>query len=134
MIATRTLPSSRRALPLVVATGPSGKLLQPQRVLTRRGPQLLADMQDALDDREPGRRGERDDRPREAAPRREDETRGDEDDALCPGAQADVALQAESFGAGAGVRDEERADDGRDGDHDSPIVVVTGEHARDRGA
>src|SRR6185437_5657633 len=96
MIATRTLPSSSRALPLVVATGASGK--------------LLADVQDALDDGEPRRRGERDDRPREPAPRREDQSPGDEHDTLGARAQADVALQAERFRPGARVRDEERAD------------------------
>src|SRR3954469_14906576 len=108
MIGTRTLPSSSRALPLVVATGSSGK--------------LLADVQDALDDREPRRHGERADRPRQAAPRgkkeppdppgrppqgRKDEPRGDEHHALGAGAQADVSLEPESLGAGARVRDEE---------------------------
>src|SRR3954464_11225992 len=102
MIATRTLPSSSRALPLVVATGSSGK--------------LLADVQDALDDREPCRRGERDDRPRQTAPRREDEAGRDEHHALRARAQADVALQTERLGAGARVGDEEGANDGRHGD------------------
>src|SRR3954469_7230259 len=102
MIATRTLPSSRRALPLVVATGSSGK--------------LLADVQDALDDREPRRRGERDDRPGQAAPKRKDEPPGDEHHGVDTGAQADVSLESESLGWGARVRDEEGADDGRNGD------------------
>src|SRR3954453_19215292 len=111
MIATRTLPSSRRALPLVVATGSSGK--------------LLADVQDALDDREPRRRGERDDRPRQAAPRRKDAPRGEEHPALGAGAQADVSLESESLGSGARVRDEEGADDGRNGDDDGPVLSLT---------
>src|SRR5215475_14858774 len=100
MIATRTLPSSSRALPLVDATGSSGK--------------LLAYVQDPLDDRDPGRRGEDEDCPRQAAPRSEDETRRDEYDTLCARAKPDVAAQAQRLGAGARVRDEERADDRRD--------------------
>ena len=39
----------------------------------------------------------------------------------------------ESLGAGAGVRDEERGDHGRDGDHDGPLLVMTREDERDRG-
>src|SRR5262249_29939123 len=116
MIATRTLPSSRCALPLVDATGPSGK--------------LLSDMQDALDDREPRRRSEHDDRPRKPAPRREDETRGDEDDAFGARAQADVALQSERLGAGAGVRDEERAHHRGDGHDDCPVLALAREDER----
>src|SRR6478736_6534875 len=92
MIATRTLPSSSRALPLVVATDSSGK--------------LLANVQDALEDREPGRHRERENRPRKTTPRRENESRGDEHDALGTRAKSDVALQSERLGASARVRDE----------------------------
>src|ERR1700751_6185382 len=119
MIATRTLPSSRRALPLFDATGSSGK--------------LLADVQDALADREPGRRGKRDDRPGQAAPPREDEAGGDEDDSLRSGAEPDVALQAERLGAGARVGDEKRADARPDREHHCPVPTVAREHERDRG-
>src|SRR5438045_4440761 len=119
MIATRTLPSSSRALPLVVATGSSGK--------------LLAYVQDALDDREPRRRGERDDRPRQSAPRCEDEPGRDERDTLGARAQADVAPQSERLGAGARVGDEERPDDRPHRDHDCPLLSVAGEDERDRG-
>jgi hypothetical protein len=90
-------------------------------------------MQDALDDREPRRRGERDDRPRQTAPRCEDEPGRDEHHTLGARAQADVALQSERLGAGTRVGDEEGADDGRDGDHDRPLLSVAGEDERDRG-
>src|SRR5215470_13256119 len=103
-IATRTLPSSRRALPLVVATGSSGK--------------LLANVQDALDDREPGSH-------------REHESGSDEYDTLGARAKPDIALQSERLGAGARVRDEERADDCRNGEHDGPVLPVTREDERD---
>src|SRR4051794_41789782 len=97
MIATRTLPSSSLALPFVAATGSSRK--------------LLADVQDALDDREPGGRRQRDDRPGQAAPWREDETGGDEDDAPRARAQADGAAQTKRPRAGAGIGKKERNDD-----------------------
>src|SRR2546423_10966639 len=89
MIATRTLPSSSLALPFVAATGSSRK--------------LLADVQDALDDREPGGRRQRDDRPGQAAPWREDETGGDEHDALRAPATAGVAAPSTYISPGAGV-------------------------------
>src|SRR5215470_6177299 len=116
-IATRTLPSSRRALPLVVATGSSGK--------------LLANVQDALDDREPGSHREHENRPRQASPRREHESGSDEYDTLGARAKPDIALQSERLGAGARVRDEERADDCRNGEHDGPVLPVTREDERD---
>src|SRR5215831_17554142 len=119
MIATRTLPSSSRALPLVDATGSSGK--------------LLAYVQDALDDREPGCRSEDEDCPWQAAPRSEDKTCGDDDNAFGARAQSDVALQSERLGLRACVRDEERADDRRDGEHDGPVLPMAREHERDRG-
>src|SRR5215471_15464369 len=113
MIATRTLPSSRWALPLLDATDSSGK--------------LLADVQDALDDREPGRRREDEDRPGQAAPRCEDEAGRDDHDALCARAESDVATQAERLGLGAGVRDEEGADHRGYGEHDGPLHAVARE-------
>src|SRR5438876_3568457 len=119
MIATRTLPSSTRALPLVVATGSSGK--------------LLANVQDALDDCDPGRHREHENRPRKAAPRREHKSGRDEYDTLGTRAQSDVAFQSERLGASARVRDEERADDRRNGEHDGPVLPVTREDERDRG-
>src|SRR5437588_12072915 len=94
MIATRTLPSSSLALPFVAATGSSRK--------------LLADVQDALDDREPGGRRQRDDRPGKAAPWREDETGGDEHDALRARAQADVAAQSKLHCSGTVIGNKER--------------------------
>src|SRR5437763_1175508 len=100
MIATRTLPSSILALPFVAATGSSRK--------------LLADVQDALDDREPGGRRQRDDRPGKAATWREDETGGDEHDALRTRAQADVAAQSKCHFARAGIGNEEGNHDLRD--------------------
>src|SRR2546423_14418130 len=99
MIATRTLPSSRCALPLVDATGSSGK--------------LLADVQDALDDREPRSRGKRDDRPRKAAPRREDEAGGYHHDALGARAPPRVAAPTPGLCAGARVGGEGRGRDPR---------------------
>ena len=48
----------------------------------------------------------------------------DEHHALGARAQADVALQSERLGAGARVRDEERADHRCDGDHDGPVLTV----------
>ena len=77
--------------------------------------------------------GEEHDRPRQHAPRREDETRGDDDDALGAGADADVAAQAERLGACARVRDEERPGDRGDGDGDEGGMMVPREDVRDRG-
>ena len=75
--------------------------------------ELLADVQDALRNRDPRRRGQEVDRPLEPAPRREHEPGGDHDDALGAGAEADVAAQAERLRLRADVRDEEGAGDGR---------------------
>jgi hypothetical protein len=82
-------------------------------------------MQDALEDREPGRDRERENRPRKTTPRSENESRGDEYDTLGTRAKSDVALQSEGLGASACVRDEERADDRRNGEYDGPILSVT---------
>src|SRR6266581_3884892 len=99
-IATRTLSCCRpRPLWLVSLTG----CLH----------QLLADVQDALADRDPGRAGEEHDRPRENAPRCEHETDGDHDHALCARADADVAAQADRLGLRARIGNEKRAGDGR---------------------
>src|ERR1043166_4841110 len=71
--------------------------------------QLLSDVQDALQDCDPGRDGEHDDRPLERAPRSEHEPRADDDDALGAGAEADVAAQAQRLGLRPRVRHEEGA-------------------------
>src|SRR5438552_12569617 len=57
--------------------------------------ELLSDVEDALENRDPGGRGEHDDRPLETAPGSEDEPRGDDDHALRAGPEPDVAAQAE---------------------------------------
>src|SRR5438128_11814922 len=116
MIATRTLPSSTRALPLVDAIRSSEE-------------QLLADVQDALDDRDPGRRSEEIDRRLEQhdADRGEHEPRGDHDDALGPRAEPDVAAEAERLRLRAGVGDEVRAGDGGHGRSERQLVVVAAE-------
>src|SRR5581483_11944729 len=110
MMATRTLPSSRRAWPFelpLVDIGASMACIQ-----------LLSDEEEALQDGDPGGGGEHDDRPLERAPGSEHEARGDHDDPLRSGAEADVAAQAERLRLRAGVRDEERAGDGRDREDD----------------
>src|SRR5438445_727201 len=63
----------------------------------------------------------------------EDETSSDDDDALGPRADADVAAQSECFGTRARVRDEERARDRGHGDGDEDVAAVAGEDVRDRG-
>src|SRR5256885_9127418 len=68
--------------------------------------ELLADVQDALDDRDPRGEGEEHERPGQHAPRREDETRGDDDDALGARPDPDIATEAERLGLRASVRDE----------------------------
>src|SRR3989442_10741305 len=105
MIATRTLPSSRRALPFglpfVDAIRASGN------------EKLLSDEEDALHDRDPGREREQIDGRFEQpdAERGEHEAGGDHGDALRTRADADVAAQADRLGPGARAADEERAGD-----------------------
>src|SRR5437868_12675071 len=94
---------------------------------------LLSDVQDALQDCDPGRRREHDDRPLERAPGSEHEARGDDDDALGPGAEADVAAQAERLGLRPCVRHEEGAGYRRDREDDRRVVPRAGEDERDRG-
>src|SRR5712692_1195012 len=100
MMATRTLPSSTRPcpfdLPLVVAIGSSKN-------------QLLADVQDALQHRDPRGRGEKIDRPLEPAPRGEHEPGRDHDDTLGARAEPDVAAQSERLSLRAHIRHEEGA-------------------------
>src|SRR5262245_11207580 len=103
MIATRTL-SSLRTRPLDEPFGSDTSVFLQE---------LTADVEDALDDRDPRGDREEHDRPWQHAPRREDETGGDDDDTLGTRADADVAAEAERFRAGSRVRDEERAGDGR---------------------
>src|SRR5581483_6509085 len=100
MIATRTLPSSERLRPF------DEPLVVDMRTSVN---QLLANVQDALDDRDPRGRGQEVDRPGETAPRSEDEARGDHDDALRARAEPDVAAQAERLRLRAHVRHEEGA-------------------------
>src|SRR2546429_5697081 len=69
--------------------------------------QLLADVQDALADGDPRGAREEHERPGQHAPRREDETPGDDDDAFGARPDPDVAAEAERLGLRARVRDEE---------------------------
>src|SRR5258707_15446014 len=100
MIATRTLPSSRRACPF--------ELLPLVAMCISSINELLADVQDALRHGEPRGRGQEVDRPLEPAPRCEDEAGRDHDDAFGPGAETDVAAQAERLRLGADIGNEER--------------------------
>src|SRR5580765_8294971 len=84
--------------------------------------ELLADVQDALENGEPCGRGEQVDRPLEAAPRREHETGGDHDDALGPRAETDVAAKPERLGLRAHVGHEEGAGARDDRAHDRDVV------------
>src|SRR5262249_61025012 len=96
MIATRTL-SSLRARPFdEPLDSDTIRFLQ----------ELAADVEHALDDRDPRRDGEERYRPGQHAPGSEDETGGDDDDALGAGADADVAPQPERRRAPACLRDE----------------------------
>src|SRR5689334_23069429 len=103
MIATRTLPSSTRLLLLAIRSSIN---------------ELLANVQDALDDRDPGGRGQEVDRPLEPAPRREHEAGRDHDDALRAGAQPDVAAEAERLRLRPHVGHEEGARDRGDREDD----------------
>src|SRR5207302_977673 len=62
-----------------------------------------------------------------------DEARGDDDDALGSGAEADVAAQAERLGLRPCVRHKEGAGHRRDRDDDRRVVPRAGEDERDRG-
>src|SRR5579863_9756207 len=73
--------------------------------------QLLADVQDALQNRDPGRDGKHDDRPLEPSPRGEDEAGRDDDHALRAGAEANVPAEAERLGLRPCIRHEEGARD-----------------------
>src|SRR3954447_4055285 len=121
MMATRTLSSPRTA-----------PFDAPFDSVTCFLHELLADVQDALDDRDPRGRSQQGDRPGEDTPRREDEAGGDDHDALGSGADADVALEAEGLRAGAGVGDEQRTGDRRDGDDDEDLLPVDREDVGDR--
>src|SRR4029077_14816241 len=100
MMATRTLPSSTRARPFELP------LLVDMRSSKN---QLLADVQDALQNRDPRGRGEKIDGPLEPAPRGEYEPGGDHDDAFGTRAEPDVAPQPERLRLRAHVRHEEGA-------------------------
>jgi hypothetical protein len=60
-------------------------------MLWARSPKLRAHAPHALADGEPGRRRQHPDRPDERSPRGEDESHGDDDDALGAAADPDVA-------------------------------------------
>src|ERR1700758_3541943 len=94
--------------------------------------ELLSDVEDALENRDPGGRGEHDDRPLETAPRSEDEPRRDDNHAPRAGAEPDVAAQAERLRLRARIRDEEGACDSCDREDDCGVVPVAGEDERDR--
>src|SRR5919201_2268977 len=76
--------------------------------------ELAPNREDALDDREPRRRGQdgHDAGQHELVERGEDESRRDYDDALGAAADANVAAQAEDLGLRARVADQEGAGDG----------------------
>src|SRR5436190_23567137 len=114
MIATRTLPSSRRARPFELRLASD---------IRSSIDELLANVQDALRHGEPRGRGQEVDRPGEPAPRSEDEPRRDHDDALGTGAEADVAAQAERLCFCANIGDEERPGDACDREDDRDVVA-----------
>src|SRR5579864_1835445 len=149
MIATRTLPSSRRARPIVlplVAIRASVFMFSRTRYrsfarrkqglkvwyLVRAYIQLLSDVQDALENGDPRGGGEHDDRPLQPAPGSENEPGGDDDDALRARAEADVAAKPERLRLRAGIRDEEGACDGRHREGDRGVVSFAGEDECDR--
>src|SRR5919204_1459763 len=68
--------------------------------------ELPPDVEDPLEHREPGRRGEERDRPRQDTPRRQDEAACDDDDALGARSDAHVAAQPERLRPRARVADE----------------------------
>src|SRR5262245_6311177 len=127
MMATRTLSSPPRTAPFDAPLAPSLIWLT-----LRSLHELLADVQDTLDDRDPCGRGQQGDGPGQDTPRREHETGRDDDDALGAGADADVPLDAERLAAGTRVRDEQRAGDCGDGDDDEDLAAVCCEYVRDR--
>src|SRR5215213_4484330 len=96
------------------------------------GCELAPDGHDALQHRQPGAGGEDEDRPRQPAPRREDQPAGDHDDTLGPAAQADVALEPERLRTRPRVADEERARDRRDRQRERPFPPVASEDECDR--
>src|SRR5438445_12032855 len=122
MIATRTLPSSRRALPFVDAIRASGD------------EKLLADEEDALHHGDPGREREEIDGRFEQpdAERGEHETGGDHGDALRSRPDADVTAEADRLGPGARVADEERARDSSHRECERHGVVVPREDEPNR--
>src|ERR1022692_2948018 len=109
MRATRTFPSSRRAWPFALAPFELRFF-----AICSSMSKLLADVQDALQDGDPGGGGEQVDRPREQPPWGKYEAGGDHDDALGAGAQSDVAAQPERLRLGPCIRDEEGAGDRED--------------------
>src|SRR5438874_2173281 len=123
MSATRTLPSSWRGRPFELPLASD---------IRSSVDELLADVQDALDNGEPGGRGEQVDGPLEAAPRCEDEAPGNHDDALGPRAETDVAAQPESLGLGTHVGHEKGACDRDDREDDRDVVSGAGEDEPDR--
>src|SRR5919201_1422357 len=96
--------------------------------------ELLANEEDALQDREPGRRREKGDRARqyELVDRGEDEAGGDHDDAFRATPESDVTLETQCLRARTRVADEERACDCRERERDAPHLPVPHEDEPDR--
>ena len=93
--------------------------------------QLLTDVQDALDNRDPRGRCEKVDGPLQAAPGREHEPCRDHDDSFGARAEPHIAAQAERLRLRADVRHKEGARDCGDREHDRDVVAFTREHERD---
>ena len=97
-----------------------------------RSRQLLAHVEDALQDGEPRRRRQDGHRVGKRPERREGEPDRDDDDPLGATAESDVAPQTHHLGACAGVADEERPPDRGEGERDSPLASVAHEDEPDR--
>src|SRR3954466_2449728 len=93
--------------------------------------QLLADVQDALQNGDQRGCGQQIDEPLECAPWREHEAGREDDDALGPRAEADVAAEAERLCFRADVGNEERAGDRDDREDDRRVVAGTREDEAD---
>src|SRR5919201_5623050 len=145
MIATRTRSSSRAlpfcTLPFVWAIASdllshSCYVCDNSRFAIRlpAEAELAADVEDPLEDGQPGRRGQKRNRGDEQpdAHRREHEAAGDDDDPLGARADADVPTQAESLGTRARVADEERARDRCERQRERNRMVMAREHECDR--
>src|SRR5207302_905267 len=124
------IPVSGTSANLIVSFGCALPLVE--AIHSSRCEKLSADVQDSLQDGHPGGRREQVDRPRQDSPRRQDESGGDDDDALRTRADADVAAEAERLCAGPRVADEEGAADGRHRERERDLVAMPREHEPDR--